>query len=895
LYLRLSRVLTVNTVVFASLFCVFVPFSAGAAQAQNRLRSTIDDSNTYVLKGNTRPAVASGLAQDVGAASASQLLPNMSLHFSLTAPQQADLTQLLAAQQNRRSPQYRKFLTPEEYADRFGLSMADVAKVTTWLETNGFSNVQAARSRTFITFSGSVAQAQSTFHTSIRSYSLNGEAHIANAADPELPKALLGVVDSVNGLNNFAPKALNVSAAASILPKPHYTTSGGTHYLTPDDWETIYDVKPLYSAGLNGSVITGETYSIAVVGQADISLTDLNAFRTAAGLAAKNPTVTYVGTYSSGLITSSDIAQMDLDLQWAGAIAPNANINYLVGSLAGAGVQDAIAYAIDHNVAPIISTSYGECEANLSAAQFSSQNALLQQAAAKGITVVAATGNAGAAACDTATPATKGLAVMFPASSQYVTAVGGTEFNPASGTTYFNSSNNANGGSAVSYIPEIAWNDGGQSATGGGVSTLVAKPTWQTGTGVPADGQRDIPDIALAASIQNTGFLYCNNSSCTNGFLNSSSSPSVTGGTSAGPPTFAGVLALLVQKTGARVGLLNSNLYSLAAISNTAFHDITGGNNQVPCAGGSTGCPNTNTSGTGEMGYSAGTGYDVVTGWGSIDSYNFVEQWSGDVQLTASPASLNIPQSSSSTSSVSVAAVNAFSGSVTFSCSVSSSISANVTCSIPNTPVTVPGSATVTITTGNLVNSFKPRRLFPTLPTLPPNSLAWLVVALAFAFTAYATRKYKLVNLRAAYVAIGGAFLALTVGAVSCGSGAVATVSMTCTLPEPLIGVPYLGGNCVGSGGKAPYKYAVALPGTGPLPSGLSLNTSTGAITGTPTAAGTFTFTIQIYDSSSTTQTITDALALTVQPALTRNGYVTVTATSGGIVNSVNIPVTTAF
>ena len=168
-------------------------------------------------------------------------------------------------------------------------------------------------------------------------------------------------------------------------------------------------------------------------------------------------------------------------------------------------------------------------------------------------------------------------------------------------------------------------------------------------------------------------------------------------------------------------------------------------------------------------------------------------------------------------------------------------------------------------------------------------------MALAFAFTAYAARKYKLVNLRAAYVAIGGAFLALTVGAVSCGSGAVATVSMTCTLPEPLIGVPYLGGNCVGSGGKAPYKYAVALPGTGPLPSGLSLNTSTGAITGTPTAAGTFTFTIQIYDSSSTTQTITDALALTVQPALTRNGYVTVTATSGGIVNSVNIPVTTAF
>ena len=119
----------------------------GASQAAKRIRSDIDESRTFVLNGNVRPVVALALARDQGAAPDSQAMPRMSLHFSLTAAQQADLKQLLAAQQNRRSPQYRKFLTPEEYANRFGLNNADIGKVTLWLENNGFSNVQAARGR----------------------------------------------------------------------------------------------------------------------------------------------------------------------------------------------------------------------------------------------------------------------------------------------------------------------------------------------------------------------------------------------------------------------------------------------------------------------------------------------------------------------------------------------------------------------------------------------------------------------------------------------------------------------------------------------------------------------------------------------------------------------------
>ncbi len=623
-------------------------------------------------------------------------------------------------------------------------------------------------------------------------------------------------------------------------------------------------------------------------------------FALAAGLGVKDPTVLVVpGDNDPGLQSATgDQGESDLDLEWAGAIAKNANILFVIAdSSPHNGVNDALQYAIDNNVAPILSTSYGECEGMLPSGEFSAQNTLFQQAAAQGMTVIAATGHAGAAACDTGSIAVNGLAVTFPASSQYVTAIGGTEFNAPSTGTYFNSSNNANGGSATSYIPEVAWNDGNQAATGGGVSTLVAKPSWQTGTGVPSDGQRDIPDVAFAASLKTDGLLFCNNGSCTNGFLNSGGTPAVTGGTSAGAPTFSGVLALLVQKTGARLGLLNPNLYSLAAISGNAFHDITGGNNLVICQGGSPSCPAANSSGTGEFGYSAGVGYDPVTGLGSIDSFNFVEQWSGDIGLTASPASLAIQPGSSATSTITVAPVNNFSGTVSFACSVSSSLAANVTCSLPSTTVNTSGSITLTVSSAKLVRSIPPHR-FPKFPTLPSSAVAWLAVAVALSSTAYAARKYRFWQRRWAYVWTASAGLVLTLGAVSCGSGSSAgTLSLSCNLPEPVVGNPYTGGFCTGSGGKAPYTFAIVTGsgGTGSLPTGLSLNTTTGSITGTPSAAGNFTFTMQIFDSESTVHTLTQALALTVQPPQVENGIVTVTATSGSIVNTTNIQVTTSL
>jgi subtilase family serine protease len=398
------------------------------APSSGRLHSNIDDSKTFVLMGNTRPVVMQGLAQDQGKEPGSRAMPRMAIHFTMTAAQRADLEQLLTDQQNRRSPQYRKFLAPEEYAACFGLNEGDLGKITLWLENGGFSNLQVARSRTWVSFSGTVAHAEAAFHTHIHKYSFNGEAHFANATDPQLPKALEGIVENVRGLHNFRMKP-HVKR-----PQPRFT--GGVtpyyyHFLAPDDWQTIYNVKPLYNTGFDGSSVT-----IAVVGQSDVLLSDIEAFRSAASLPVNNPIVVTPPGYTRPEIVNGDETESDLDLEWSGAIAKNANILFITTSAtADNGVEDSIIYAIDSNVAPILSTSYGLCEADISATDLSTLTNLFAQASAQGMTIVAASGDNGGAACDTATTqkATHGLAVDFPASSPHVTGVGGTEFSEGNG------------------------------------------------------------------------------------------------------------------------------------------------------------------------------------------------------------------------------------------------------------------------------------------------------------------------------------------------------------------------------------------------------------------------------------------------------------------------------
>ncbi len=354
---------------------IAVTISGGLAfgQVTNRVRGPIEDSGSFVLAGNVRPALA--YAQDQGEVAASREMPRMSIRFAMTAAQNADLLQLLDQQQTRGSAEYHRWLTPEQYADRFGVSQGDVESVAAWLRGAGFSGIEIPPSRTSVSFSGTAGQVEAAFHTSIHSYLLNGEAHLANATNPMLPKALEGVVESIAGLHDFRPKPQAVRRATI---KPHYTDSAtGGHFLAPDDFATIYDVKPLYQIGIDGS---GQ--KIAVAGQTDIAISDIRAFRSAAGLPQKNPQIILTGPDPG--TRSGDESEADLDVEWAGAVAKNATVIYVNSTNAfGSAI-----YAIEYNLAPVLSISYGACEAEFSAAEMASFASAFAQGNAQGITIV---------------------------------------------------------------------------------------------------------------------------------------------------------------------------------------------------------------------------------------------------------------------------------------------------------------------------------------------------------------------------------------------------------------------------------------------------------------------------------------------------------------------------
>ncbi|MCU1222676.1 MAG: Multicopper oxidase [Edaphobacter sp.] len=595
------------------------PVAHGAVQ--NRIVSAIDESSRVPIQ-HTVPARAR-LATDLGPTPAGQTLSTLALRFNMTSAQKAALTQLLVDLQNPSSPSYHQWLTPELFGARFGLSASDLAKVTGWLSSQGFTITRTARSSTSVTFTGTVAQVEQAFGTSIHALTIDGEQHIANLTDPVLPGAIAGIVSNITGLNDFGPKsrARTRTVNASEV-RPQFTSPvSSNHFIAPGDFYTIYDVNPLLTNSINGSGIT-----IAVVGRTDISLADVAAFRAASGLVAKAPTIKLYGP-DPGTV-AADLPEAQLDVEWSGAVAPSANILYVNSKDV---INTSLANAIEDNLAPIMSISYGLCESAAGLAGLDSFNQLFQQANAQGITIVGPSGDSGATDCDyQSATASQGFAVDFPASSPFVTAAGGTMFsegNATGATPYWSASNGTTSGSAISYIPETVWNEtnsSGLGASGGGSSAFFSKPVWQIGNGVPADSSRDVPDISLNSASSHDGYLYCTGGSCVNGYRDSAGNLSVVGGTSVAAPTLAGIFALVQQKTGSRIGNANPIIYGLANSTyyNTVFHDVTTGNNNSPCDVGSPNCPN-----GGSIGYTANAGYDLATGWGSIDVFNFANTW----------------------------------------------------------------------------------------------------------------------------------------------------------------------------------------------------------------------------------------------------------------------------
>jgi len=515
---RLVSALFLSAAVFLTAF----PSIAHAA-AQNRVVSAVNSGSRVAL-----PGTVSGHAKhsvDLGVVPGDRKLDSLSVRFSMTPAQQADLNQLLADQLNPASPNYHQWLTSEQFGARFGLSSSDLAKVSAWLTSQGFTITSVAKSSTFITFNGTVAQVQQAFGTTIHNVSLNGEQHITNLTEPTVPSAIANVVLAVTGLNDFRLKprsrARNVNAD-SLQPGFTSTVSGVTsHYIAPGDLYTIYSYPPA-SSNINGAGVT-----IAVMGQTQIRTTDVAAFQAAAGLPAKTPILTLVPTSNNPGIVAGDIDEGQIDVEWTGASAPGANVNFVYSTDV---ISGSLTYAVDASptIAPIITISYGGCESGFGASFVNTVNQLLQMANAKGITVMSSSGDDGATDCDTSGVASEGLNVDFPSSSPYVTSAGGTQFSADvnNASTYWNSSNASNNSSAKSYIPEVPWNEttasGGLDAGGaggGGASGFFSKPAWQVGAGVPNDSSRDIPDVSLNAAAMHDGYVVCSQGSCTNGFL----------------------------------------------------------------------------------------------------------------------------------------------------------------------------------------------------------------------------------------------------------------------------------------------------------------------------------------------------------------------------------------
>ncbi len=715
--------------------CLLLPASRTFAQPEvkaqpaARLHEPLDFSRMVPVPGSLHPLATP--ANDAGRLPGNTPMQHMMLYFSQTAQQQTDLKQLLAAQQNPASPQYHHWLTPQQFAARFGVNDADIAVAEQWLQQQGFAIDSVANGKTFLVFSGNATQVEQAFQTEMHRYVTTWrgqrETHFAPSTQLHIPAALSPVVLGLRDLDNFKPHSMllplapQARAAQRSTPNlgsvhPSFTSGiSGNHYLAPGDIDVIYNVNALTKQGIDG---TGQT--IAVMGQSAILATDIEAFQKAAGLTVKDPTQILVPNSGTSTRVTGDEGESDLDLEWSGAIAPGATIDFVYtgNSPSSNGVFDSIIYAVDNKIAPILSVSYGGCEFDVGS-YYTTFETTTQQAAAQGQTILAAAGDSGSTSCyssgstDTLAQQEQ-LNVNYPASSPNVTAIGGTEFMDGSttGATQYWAANGTNDvvTSALSYIPEMVWNDdssGYIASGGGGVSGDFTKPTWQTGVpGIPSDGQRDVPDISLDASNNHDAYLLCTSdqsnwntqsnppqtSSCTSGFRDASTQDlTAAGGTSFSTPIMAGMLALINQKVNATSGQgnINPTLYTLAAnptTYSTVFHDITTGGNNCQAAG-STVC-----AGSALTQYMSGVGYDLASGLGSFDLNALASAW---------PASTGTSLTSTTTTITPSTSTPNIGQNVTFTIGVSS------TSGVPtgNVTITVDGVAqtpALTLTNGSV-------------------------------------------------------------------------------------------------------------------------------------------------------------------------------------------------
>lgn len=550
-------------------------------------------------------------------------LPVEKMVLVLPVRDQAGLERFLTELQDPASPRFRRWLTPSEFGERFGARKEDLEAIAGWLRSEGFAVEGAGAGRTALVFSGRAADVERAFDTELHVYLKDGRPAVGNARPMTLPPSLGRV--AVRGLlpvNGFGRRSPLVREARPLV--------NGTQGLglSPADFATLYGLDGVYPSA------RGAGQKIAIVARTNILLSDARSFRAIFGLPPRDPLVVLNGDDPGVLFGDLALLETNLDLEWSAGLAPEADVLVVVSksTLITDGIDLSCLYAVDQNLAGILSVSYDACEPKLAPEEVSFFTNLWAQAAAQGISVLVSAGDSGAAGCDNGKSVGTVAAVNGLGTSPYATSVGGTQFDDGGNPSLFWGSTNdpVTRKTVLGPIPEVAWNESGAVpggsgllAGGGGASILYGRPAWQSVPGAPAGTQRLVPDIAVNAGGRVPYYLV------------SLGSLFPVYGTSAAAPAFAGIAALLYEAAGGRLGSLNPSLYALGVRQyadeiTTVFRDVTSGSNSVP----------------GVNGWSAGPGYDAATGLGSPDGAALAAALQAgsvpasgvDFDLTASPA-----------------------------------------------------------------------------------------------------------------------------------------------------------------------------------------------------------------------------------------------------------------
>jgi hypothetical protein len=929
-------------------------------------------------------------------------MTHIRLVLSRSAEQQAALNQYLSELQDKSSPNFHKWLTPDQFGKLYGPADSDIAAIVAWLQSSGLKLEAVSTGRTDISLSGTVSQVEAAFRTRIHSFNANGRTFYANTVNPSIPTALASVVTGVAQLNSIHPRPHHTSGSAGrydsetkrlvaltdalktsgssgarISARPSLTGGTGTAdepytlYLVPGDAATIYDTPNSLNTNFSsGTSYTGTGVTIGVIGDAVIQSATVVDYRTRFLGNTTAPTITYTDDVKS----TDDTDEAYIDTELAGGLAPAATIHYY----ASTDLNGAIEQAINDNTIDLLSLSFGECEWGNGSSGNAAINAWWEQAASQGIAVTVSAGDNGSAGCDDTTDANGnniataqyGLQVNGLASTPYNIAVGGTDFYALSNSFSSYVLTTTSGSlytTAKSYIPESTWNDStqnnttislnvpytGTDATGtdanivagsGGKSNCAintntsdsslqgsctqgyVKPTWQRGTGVPADGVRDLPDVSLMAGngadlsawaiCTDDTYVYKSATYTENCATDSTGSFSIAafGGTSTASPAFAGILALVQQKTGSRLGLANYALYDLYNGANSAaiFHDVNVGNISVSCTNGTTNCVQNSAGNYYLSGYDTATGYDLATGMGSVDATQLINYWgtatgAGTTTVTVAPAALAVTTVQPLTVVVSVSPAGALGAPLgTLTLSSGSYVSAAETPSAGSYTFTIPAGALATGTV-TLTGSYSGDTAYGSatgsatvvvtgpLISLSPTSLAFGSVAVGTTSTSQTVTVTNSGNapLIISSVAASTGFAETnTCGTVAAAGTCVITVTFSPTSFTAQTGTLTITDNAPGS------PQTVALTGTGVEAGSYTLSAS--AVTVAPGASGTSTITatgINGYDGSPIT--LNSCVAATAptganDPPICTIGTSSITLTSGTGTGTVSISTTAA-